>query len=168
MHRCGSAAFRQFNPTGQQMDTMLVDVSRRASRLDINLDDLIDRDENHPPFRGGFANVYRGTIRSCGRQVAIKAVHTGLKDDVSGIKVYLQGLCCISYSLTAVQRALKEVQVWSKLQHENILPLLGITTDFDFTVSIVSPWMQAGNAFDHVQDESVDPGPLVSTTLVIE
>ena len=69
------------------MDMMLVDVSRRASRLDINLDGLIDRDENYSPLHGDFATVYRGTIRSCGRQVAIKAVHEGLKDNVSGIKV---------------------------------------------------------------------------------
>lgn len=58
--------------------------------------------------------------------------------------------------------------MWSKLQHENILPLLGITTDFEFTVSIVSPWIQTGNAFDYVQDEKMDSRPFVSTVSVIE
>ena len=54
------------------------------------------------------------------------------------------------------------MHVWSKLDHANILPLLGITTKFDWTVSIVSPWMENGNARDYVQDEAIDPRPLVS------
>ncbi|KAL4072054.1 kinase-like domain-containing protein, partial [Scleroderma citrinum] len=50
---------------------------------------------------------------------------------------------------------------WSKLRHQNVLPLLGITTDFDYTISIVSEWMDKGNAHDYVQDETVDPRPLI-------
>ncbi|KAI6035600.1 hypothetical protein F5J12DRAFT_705849, partial [Pisolithus orientalis] len=50
---------------------------------------------------------------------------------------------------------------WSRLAHENILPLLGITTEFDSTVSIISPWMQNGNAHNYVQDTTVDPRPLI-------
>ncbi|KIK18219.1 hypothetical protein PISMIDRAFT_70737, partial [Pisolithus microcarpus 441] len=57
---------------------------------------------------------------------------------------------------------LREVHLWSKLHHENILPLLGITTDFDFTMSIVSPWMERGDARRYVQDIAIDPCPLVS------
>ncbi|KIM61269.1 hypothetical protein SCLCIDRAFT_1182000, partial [Scleroderma citrinum Foug A] len=56
---------------------------------------------------------------------------------------------------------LKEVHVWSKLSHPNVLPLIGITTQFDLTVSIISPWMEKGNARDHVRDKSIDPCPLV-------
>ncbi|KAI6151690.1 hypothetical protein BKA82DRAFT_3949481, partial [Pisolithus tinctorius] len=51
--------------------------------------------------------------------------------------------------------------MWSRLAHENILPLLGITTEFDSTVSIISPWMQNGNAHNYVQDTTVDPRPLI-------
>ncbi|KAL4078981.1 kinase-like domain-containing protein, partial [Scleroderma yunnanense] len=60
------------------------------------------------------------------------------------------------------QRFLKEVHVWSKLDHPNVLPLLGVTTDFDLTVSIVSPWMRRGNARKYVQDKAVDPRPLMA------
>ncbi|KAI6033398.1 kinase-like domain-containing protein [Pisolithus marmoratus] len=45
-----------------------------------------------------------------------------------------------------IQRTLREVHLWSKLQDESILPLFGITTDFDCAVSIVSPWIRNGNA----------------------
>jgi len=51
--------------------------------------------------------------------------------------------------------------MWSKLRHVNVLPVLGITTIFELTPSIVSLWMQNGNAYDYVQDQSVDPRPLV-------
>ncbi|KAI6044495.1 kinase-like domain-containing protein, partial [Pisolithus marmoratus] len=56
---------------------------------------------------------------------------------------------------------LREVHLWSKLHHDNILPLLGITTDFDYTMSIVSPWMERGDARKYVQNMSIDPRPLV-------
>ena len=59
----------------------------------------------------------------------------------------------------------REVHLWSKLRHKNIVCLLGITTTFDFTVSIVSEWMGKGNAHDYVQDESIDPRPLVSGSM---
>ncbi|KAL4078975.1 kinase-like domain-containing protein [Scleroderma yunnanense] len=59
------------------------------------------------------------------------------------------------------QKFLKEAHVWSKLNHPNVLPLLGITTEFDVTVSVVSPWMKQGNAHDYVQHTAVDPRPLI-------
>ncbi|KIM61191.1 hypothetical protein SCLCIDRAFT_122578, partial [Scleroderma citrinum Foug A] len=56
---------------------------------------------------------------------------------------------------------LKEVHVWSKLDHTNVHPLLGIITEFELTVSIVSPWMRNGSAHDYVQNKAVDPRPLI-------
>ncbi|KAL4066471.1 kinase-like domain-containing protein [Scleroderma yunnanense] len=126
------------------MNPILQDLSQRASRFSINLDGQIRRDRAYRPLCGGFADVYRGSMLSTGSQVAIKTPRAGLASDVDAIK-----------------RALREVHLWSKLKHDNILPLLGITTDFDYTVSIVSPWMQVGNAFSHVQDKEVDPRPLL-------
>lgn len=64
-----------------------------------------------------------------------------------------------------MQSVLREVYIWSKLRHENVLPLLGIATKFDYTVSIVSAWMAPGNARNYVQRQEVDPRPLVSRNL---
>ncbi|KAL4079685.1 hypothetical protein J3A83DRAFT_4086203, partial [Scleroderma citrinum] len=55
----------------------------------------------------------------------------------------------------------RELHLWSKLRHENIVRLLGVTTTFDFTVSIVSEWMAKGDAYNYVQDTSIDPRPLL-------
>ena len=59
------------------------------------------------------------------------------------------------------QSICREVHIWSKLHHDNILPVLGFTTKFDETISIVSPWMERGNAHAYVQDVDIDPRPLV-------
>ena len=65
------------------------------------------------------------------------------------------------FALIRGKNFLEEVHTWSKLDHPNVLPLIGITTDFEKTVSIVSPWMEKGNARDFVRNESIDPRPLV-------
>ena len=52
------------------------------------------------------------------------------------------------------------------LDHQNILPLLGVITTFTFPISIVTEW--AGmNAMDYVQDPDIDPRPLVSRSFGI-
>ena len=66
------------------------------------------------------------------------------------------------FTLILIQRSIEEVHRLSKLVHENILPLLGITTKFDLTVSLVSPWIRGGNAHDYVQNKAIDPRPIVS------
>ncbi|KAI6108839.1 kinase-like domain-containing protein, partial [Pisolithus croceorrhizus] len=55
----------------------------------------------------------------------------------------------------------REVHLWSNLRHKNIQLLSGISTDFNMTVSLIHPWMEKGNAFDYVQNKSVDPRPLL-------
>ncbi|KIN98588.1 hypothetical protein M404DRAFT_157433, partial [Pisolithus tinctorius Marx 270] len=61
----------------------------------------------------------------------------------------------------STQHTLNEIYIWSQLQHENIIPLLGITTNFGHTVSMVTEWMEQGNAHQYVRDVAVDPRPLV-------
>ncbi|KAI6142182.1 kinase-like domain-containing protein, partial [Pisolithus tinctorius] len=84
---------------------------------------------------------------------------------VTAIQVKAIKNTCIAL-LTSSQRTLYEVHIWSHLQHENIIPLLGITTNFNHTVSMVTEWMEGGNAHEYVQDEAVDPGPLVLPQLL--
>ncbi|KAI6046957.1 kinase-like domain-containing protein [Pisolithus marmoratus] len=62
--------------------------------------------------------------------------------------------------LASPQHALDEITIWSQLQHCNITTLLGIATKFDPTVSMVTEWMEGGNARDYVSDVVVDPRPL--------
>ena len=40
--------------------------------------------------------------------------------------------------------------------------MLGISTEFNYTISIVSHWYEMGDAHAYVQDKENDPRPLVS------
>ncbi|KAI6100653.1 kinase-like domain-containing protein, partial [Pisolithus croceorrhizus] len=44
-----------------------------------------------------------------------------------------------------------------KLRHDNVVRMLGISTEFGSTVSIVSDWMALGDAHSYVQNEKNDP-----------
>ncbi|KAI6014349.1 kinase-like protein [Pisolithus marmoratus] len=122
---------------------VLQEFSERASHYAINLDQRIDR-ETKPRFIGGEAIIYRGRPKHEGTFVAVKTFRFGYRSDPPVLKTIL-----------------REVHILSKLEHPNVLPLLGITTEFDSTISIVLKWMSRGNAHDYVQDPEVDPRPLL-------
>ncbi|KAI6130692.1 kinase-like domain-containing protein, partial [Pisolithus croceorrhizus] len=61
-----------------------------------------------------------------------------------------------------IQRLFREAHTCLKLRHENIIPMLGISTEFDSTLSIISEWMPLRNAHDYILNTENDPRPLVS------
>lgn len=130
------------------MDTnsALKALSRRATRYSLNLDGQVDLNKQKSVFHGKSALVYPGILRHNGveRQVAVKVFRSGPPGD-----------------LVTLKRILREVHLWSKLSHKNIVPMLGISTDFDSTISIISDWMEMGNAFSYVQNQKNDPRPLI-------
>ncbi|KAI6127181.1 kinase-like domain-containing protein [Pisolithus sp. B1] len=133
------------NNDGQENDNSNCRLlSERASHFAINLGQRVERDTTEPVATGGQAIVYRGKLQPEGILVAVKTLRFGNKSDAVALKTILQ-----------------EVHVWSKLEHPNVLPLLGITTKFDRSISIISKWMSKGNAHDYVQNPEVDPRPLI-------
>ncbi|KAI6097166.1 kinase-like domain-containing protein [Pisolithus sp. B1] len=116
----------------------------RASKFSINLNGNIRRTLDRYPVRGGTAVVHHGTWIPHGTEVAIKTFSNALSEGEAELK-----------------RLLKEVHTWSKLHHENIVPMLGISTEFDFTISIISEWMPLGNAHEYVKNTEHDPRPLL-------
>ncbi|KIO08781.1 hypothetical protein M404DRAFT_133091 [Pisolithus tinctorius Marx 270] len=119
-------------------------LSERASRYSINLDGEIRRTWEGGVLRGGSATIYRGTLLRDGTQVAIKAFRYTLSESEAELK-----------------RIFREVHLWSRLRHENVVCMLGISTDFDSTVSIISGWMSLGNTHAYVQNTEHDPRPLL-------
>lgn len=57
--------------------------------------------------------------------------------------------CCVKCvaTLSPRQRLSREVHVWKRLKHPNIVPLYGTTSDFglSFSTGMVSPWMHNGD-----------------------
>ncbi|KAI6045735.1 kinase-like domain-containing protein, partial [Pisolithus marmoratus] len=112
-------------PTMLQIVEMIVDAEnkllRLGSRYCIDFAWLVERDETRV-LHGNYATIYQGTLHPEGRKIAIRTLRRWKEED--GRKLVL-----------------REVYLWCRLRHKNILPLLGITTTFDNTISIVSPWM---------------------------
>ena len=145
------------------MSTSLEQVSQRAARCNINLNDHILHDDSMTePLTGANAIVQRGTFSAESKSVAIKTIRfVPLKEEVA-VKVIVARIVVVLQLIVAVQRIVQKTLAWSKLHHENVLPLIGIVTTFDYAVSFISPWMDKGNAHDYVQNHANDPRPLVS------
>lgn len=149
---------RRHEAAQEDVDKLL----RLGSRYCVDFAWLVERDETLS-LRGGFSNTYRGILHPEGRKVAVKTfLPRAFGEEDRGQKVCSQ---CISTAFlecySSGQWVLREVYVLCQLRHKNILPLLGITTTFDKTISIVSPWMDR-NAHEYVQDTAIDPRPLAS------
>ncbi|KAF8608125.1 kinase-like protein [Ceratobasidium sp. AG-I] len=80
-----------------------------------------------PLAEGGSSEVYRATLRNNTR-LAVKCMRAS---HVTG-------------DSKVVKRTARELDVWSKLRHENILELLGLAL-FKGRLAMISTWMELGN-----------------------
>lgn len=118
-----------------EAETYLVELAMRHA---LNLNDQIERD-----CSGRRSRVCRGTLLPVRLAVAIKALNFGIPDEHT------------------VKEFFREARNWSTLCHPNVLSILGLTTSFNFTISIVTPWIDRGNACTYVQERDNDPRPLI-------
>ncbi|KAL4062619.1 kinase-like domain-containing protein [Scleroderma yunnanense] len=119
-------------------------LSMVASTYKINLDAEVYQEPIRSPSCGRRALVYRGRMHQTGKKVAIKALR-----------------CVPPIEEQSITRILREVYVWTQLHHENVVPVFGVATTVNFSISLISDWMDMGNAIDHVQRREVDPRPLL-------
>ncbi|KAI6094887.1 kinase-like domain-containing protein [Pisolithus sp. B1] len=145
MERCRPLADTTHQQQAMERSSMLHRLANRASRYSTNLSGDIRRTlGRYPPVVGGTAAVHHGTWISRGTEVAVKTFRNTPSESEEDLK-----------------RLFREMHTWSKLRHENIVPMLGISTEFDSTISIISEWMPLGNAHDYVKDTDHDPRPLL-------
>lgn len=87
---------------------------------------------------GGFADVYKALWGS--EYVAVKVLRsqsTEEGDRRKKEKVSQSLLFKYSYQSIPIQRLRRELRVWARLEHRNILPLYGVTSDFGLYTSMV-------------------------------
>ncbi|KAG9092270.1 hypothetical protein FS749_015865 [Ceratobasidium sp. UAMH 11750] len=84
---------------------------------------------DYPVSWGGFGDVYCGALHDQ-RKVAIKAlrVSLGSEDELGKIP----------------KRAARELYTWSKCNHPNVLPLLGLV-EFQGQIRMISLWLKNGS-----------------------
>ncbi|KAG8942684.1 hypothetical protein FRC03_002934, partial [Tulasnella sp. 419] len=98
---------------------------------------------------GGYSDVWKGTMIKDEKEttVAIKELRIRTQEGA------LQRL---------KKRLFREISVWRKLNHPNVVPLLGYTMEPEGLPSMISPWYPWGNMVSYLQrNPSADRKPLV-------
>ncbi|KAI6096284.1 kinase-like domain-containing protein, partial [Pisolithus croceorrhizus] len=123
----------------------LTTMIQQACQSGINVFEEIEENPDGSVLPGRYTTVFRGVVLPKGTSVAVKIVRSDPPEQD-----------------WAIRRVLSDIIIWSKLSHENILPLLGITFKFGLHVSLVFPWTEKGNVHDYVQNKAIDPRPLLA------
>ncbi|KDR84190.1 hypothetical protein GALMADRAFT_133541 [Galerina marginata CBS 339.88] len=127
---------------GRAVDTAFTPPWKKTSADDLT--GAIIRDGTYPTSGGGYADVYRGMILKDGvtTKVAIKVIRSHTFSEEKQHKID--------------KRLRREIRVWSFLQHQNIVPLLGTTMDFSSYVAMVCPWIIDGNLHNYLNDQKAE------------
>jgi len=93
---------------------------------------------------GGFADIWTGTL-------TIK-----LESHSLGLQVALKQLRGKATQSKLAERHKREISVWSKLRHPNILPFLGLADVEEKGSCFVSPWMANGDVTAYLKSHKDD------------
>ncbi|KIJ57939.1 hypothetical protein HYDPIDRAFT_120156 [Hydnomerulius pinastri MD-312] len=97
----------------------------------VNLSGELLKRYRHPSAYGGFGDIWKCDWLKDSRviEVAVKVMRTNLTEDDKDRKS---------------KKISRELKVWSRLEHENVLPLYGVTFDFGNFPAMVCPWVHDG------------------------
>ncbi|KAJ7932966.1 kinase-like domain-containing protein [Mycena leptocephala] len=132
-----------------------VDLSPDSSLPDVRGRDLKGRviqNDLYPFAGGGNSNIYRGKLtRSDGRKIRVAIKMIRISDDGSGQREDI------------LRRLRREVEVWSRLKHKNILPLIGVCDDLAPSPVLISPFYKFGHVGTYLRKHpGIDRKELVS------
>jgi len=143
---------------GTKLATTLGDISSDVLRLPNSIGSLqgLEKRGNIPLASGGTTDIWRGGWNN--RQVALKAFRTYPPQDLQETKKILW----------------KQVPIWKRLVHENVLSFHGIDTSI-FQLALVYDWGQNGNITQYLElnpdssrPELVSVNPLQVTQSLID
>ncbi|KZV81289.1 kinase-like protein [Exidia glandulosa HHB12029] len=106
-----------------------------------------------PSARGASSVVHRGTLHQ----------HDGVQ--IVAVKVVQ---VCGRDSHRVLKRLRRELHIWSRLKHRNILPIIGIYRQWDDTPSLVSPWCAYGNVCKYIDRQHAGGAPSQRITLTLD
>ncbi|KAJ7927785.1 kinase-like domain-containing protein, partial [Mycena leptocephala] len=95
----------------------------------------VKQDDKYPFAGGGNSNIYRGKLtRSDGSRIRVRAIKMiRMSDDGSGQHEEM------------LRRLKREVDIWSRLKHRNILSFIGICEDLAPLPVLISPFYKFGH-----------------------
>ncbi|KAJ7500320.1 kinase-like domain-containing protein [Mycena galericulata] len=98
------------------------------------LEGRVTQDDQYPFAGGGNSNIYRGKLaRSDGRKIRVAIKMIRVSDDGSG---HLDEL---------LRRLRREIDVWKRLRHKNILPFIGVCSNIAPLPVLISPFYKFGH-----------------------
>ncbi|TDL15392.1 kinase-like protein [Rickenella mellea] len=105
----------------------------------VDLTGQITRLGKYPMAHGGYADVWMADwdAMSGRKKVAVKVLRGRIYDGPREEKM--------------IKRLRREIRVWQRLSHENIIPLFGTCSDFGPYISMVCPWLENGNLRKYMQ-----------------
>ncbi|KAG0701598.1 kinase-like domain-containing protein [Suillus ampliporus] len=139
--RCCSFVPRN-RPSAAQILDFFAKQYKPSNKGNVSPYDLTEMLSNIPPSStvcGSFANIRRCTLERDGKtmQVAVKSIRH------------------LSSTEEALERYLRELDIWARLMQENILPLLGVArlniSPIPGCLDLVCPWMEYGTLSDYIR-----------------
>ncbi|KAJ7869720.1 kinase-like domain-containing protein [Mycena olivaceomarginata] len=104
-----------------------------------DLNGRIKQDDQYPFAAGGNSNIYRGKLtRSDGRKIRVAIKMIRMLDDGSGQQEEM------------LRRLKREVDVWSRLKHKNILTFIGVCEDLAPLPVLISPYYKFGHVGKYI------------------
>ncbi|KIJ09453.1 hypothetical protein PAXINDRAFT_172480 [Paxillus involutus ATCC 200175] len=111
----------------------------KQSKAPLDLTSHVVRQSVYPIAYGGWSDIWKCTLKqdSQSREVAVKSIRSHILDDDDMRK---KG-----------KKLRRELKVWARLKHENILPLFGVATGFGPFTALVCPWMDNGTLTSYLE-----------------
>lgn len=101
-----------------------------------------------PVASGGSGDIYQGVLN--GSTVCVKRIRVYSKEGPeksTKVRYRRHHFPCLPL-LTSAQTLFQEAIVWKSLEHQNIIPLLGITPS---PLQLISEWMPGGDLTGHIK-----------------
>ncbi|PAV17588.1 kinase [Pyrrhoderma noxium] len=121
---------------------------------------LVRKEDGNMQGHGSFCDLFIGVIER-------ENINSGTSVEQSGseIRVAIKRLRVnISHDKDFLKPFVKELRVWSRLTHPNILPLIGYFMEGDYP-SILSEWMEKGTARRFISDTNLSVDNVLSMLL---
>jgi serine/threonine protein kinase len=149
-------------------DLSFLDHRIRKQLIQLDLNGRIQSKTPYAAGYGAFSDVYQGTCKLNRRRSNVRVAMKQLRMQLASVDCKnvsflfpLNGVCA-GANEHRYQLFEKEIYVWSKLKHDNVLPLLGFAFagDSGFPM-LISEWMDNGNALAYVIASEPSPRELV-------
>ncbi|KAG1737454.1 kinase-like domain-containing protein [Suillus lakei] len=106
---------------------------------------------------GGFAYVHRCKIRPGDINASVRRVISRhqLPSMTTYVEVAVKEIILRNDAdmLTVINRLYREIKLWLKLEHKNIVPLWGVADGFGSLPALVSPWLENGALTGYIHRE---------------